>query len=182
MKQVRPSRLSGFLWGALICAFLMLMWVWFMPIGASKAETITVINRHAAKSVGESLLAYAADHDEVLPGMRWADAAAPYMGNPDDLLKPPGRPKDKYRFAFNSLLAGARISTLPVPDASPLIFNSCTALRNAAGGLELFQDKPEIGFPAIAFANGKAKVIKSGEIDQYDWSPSIESIDGVAAQ
>lgn len=144
------------------------------PRGASAEDTITTVNAAYAKRVAQALLAYAADNNEALPESgKWADAAEPYLGTPS-FLKPPGRPKNEYRFAFNCDLSQAHVDAIEKAEVTPTIFNSLQAARNAAGGVELFREELEVGFPVIAFADGSHKVIrKKGQNEAYQWTPEL---------
>jgi hypothetical protein len=86
--------------------------------------------------IAEALLAYAREHDGVLPPANsWCDDIGPYVkpeANTPDLWRCPATPDLKYGYAINAELAGADIRILEGHESYVLLLHAKSGAKNEA--------------------------------------------------
>lgn len=108
------------------------------------------------KQLSTALQMYCQDNDGRLPpGDAWADGLLRYTRD-SDLLICPSRPGLLSGYAFRSEFARLPLNRIPVPEETPLLFESVLGVPNAAGGLESFT-APHRGKGNVVFADGHVK-------------------------
>ena len=86
------------------------------------------------KQMGIAVLMYSQDYDDrYMSKESWMDAAYPYPKNERVFHCPAldSEEPDAYGYALNGLLSRLQIKRVPIPDQTPLVFDSDPPVRNA---------------------------------------------------
>lgn len=112
------------------------------------------------KQLSTALLMYAEDHSGKLPpASSWSVAITAYIKTPD-VFQCPNRKKQRFGYAFNSHLSGARIDDIQSPEKVPLLFETSLDRENATDPAASFQT-PYQGIGNVAYADGHVKATRS---------------------
>lgn len=122
------------------------------------------------KQIGIGLMMYSADFDDRLPKAdEWQDAVFPYVKN-EELFIPPYKDQPG-GYAFNQALSQVFLYDIPIPEKTPMVFESLEAGRNLTGGFEDLRNKEQRA--AIGMADSSAKRVEILGASSYEWSPKI---------
>lgn len=122
------------------------------------------------KQIATGLMIYSADYDDRLPKAdEWQDLLDPYVKSPDTFVPPykdqPGG------YAFNRALSQVPLYDIPIPEKTPMVFESLESGRNLTGGLEDLRNKEQRA--AIGMADSSARRVEILGASSYEWSPKI---------
>lgn len=160
------------------------------PEGFSKAREAAraATSMSNLKQIALAILIYAQAHNDRLPDAgRWAEEILPLWVDPKasaaekersskSLFRDPSAPEGQdWTYAFNQNLSGLPLSSLKDPANTVLVFESTTALKNAAdAGPSLPRPGRHSGGSHYAFADGHVRWVpdkpKAGE-SQPDFTP-----------
>jgi len=135
-----------------------------------RARRQNAVCRDNTEALAQALRMYLADNDGVIPPpARWCDALTPYVSDTTVLVCPAAR-NQRCSFALSAALAGTKVSTVPDPGHTVMLFES-DAGWNAAGGSELLPDRPRhLGADYYVFADGHVQWMprKKRALDEHD--------------
>lgn len=124
------------------------------------------------KQIKSALALYASDHDSRLPpSSQWMDLIQPYLKHPH--LQCPSAPELEYGYAFFRPLSNRKLSTIPQPQITPMIFDSTKGQRNHADDGQSLAFRHE-KCAVVTFVDGHAKLLSQSSSRRIFKSQTLE--------
>lgn len=136
----------------------------------ARKAAIATQSLSSVKQIATGLMMYSADFDDRLPKAdEWQDAVFPYVQN-EELFIPPYKDQPG-GYAFNQALSQVFLYDIPIPEKTPMVFESIEAGRNLTGGLDDLRNKEPKA--AIGMADSSARRVEILGASSYEWAPKI---------
>lgn len=128
------------------------------PYFGSRAVSQNRACQENLRRLSTALLLYAQDCDGTLPPAdRWGDLSARYLpGRAEAALRCPAA-RTPYGYAFNRALDARPLAQIPEPGNTVMLFEADAALRNTAGGRELWLPEARHAWRNAAAADGTVR-------------------------
>lgn len=124
----------------------------------------TASSQSNLKQLSLGIIQYVQDHDETMPdGDKWVDEIYPYVKSEAVFRDPSAPAGEKWSYAFNRNLSGAKLAALASPATTVLLFESTLGAKNAADtGESVPQPGRHQGGTDYAFSDGHVKWLRDG--------------------
>jgi type II secretory pathway pseudopilin PulG len=133
----------------------------------SKAQSVQCLNN--VKQLNLAIIMYADDYQGKLPSPEnWCDLVKPYLGGSDAAFKCGAQPNARCSYAFNASLAGRKISDVPAPAETILVFSSDDGW-NQSGGEAVLEPHRHGNIFTYGCADGHAEVRRQGVLSHLKW-------------
>lgn len=111
------------------------------------------------KQIALGIIQYVQDHDEKLPDAdTWVDEVYPYVKSESVFRDPAAPAGEKWSYAYNRNLSGAKLLDLAAPAATVMLFESTTGAKNASDtGASIPKPGRHNGGTDYAFSDGHVK-------------------------
>lgn len=134
---------------------------WGSMGGKQAAKRSACLSNVKQQSLG--LIVYSTDYDRFPPGRAWMDSTARYRrgesAQKDWTVHCPEVPKNRFGYAFNAALSGAKLPKRP--ELVPLTYESSNLRRNAVDPVtSLPRPGRHDGKSNLAYADGHARSVK----------------------
>lgn len=113
------------------------------------------------KMIAVATMIYAADYDDLLPRSDWQKALNPYLKDLSAYKSPVSTAAKPSPYSFNSALYGRNLAKLAKPATLVLVYEG-------KGNILAY---PYSGQGAVAFADGKARLVTKAEGAKLRWAP-----------
>lgn len=143
--------------GCALIGILFFVSILLPPLGSTQHAARQAACLTNLKQLGAALKLYAADYDDRLPPAHsWTDSLGDRIASPRILACPEAR--NPFGYAFHQELDAARVSKIPDPGGTPVLYDSSTDQPNAAEHGESFVRRHPLGHSGnVLFADGHAK-------------------------
>jgi len=127
---------------------------------ANKTSKVRCLSNQ--EQIANAIFVFANDHNGALPdASRWVEEITPYLSNPQVLRCPEDHSGAKCSYAMNAELSGKKLSEVPQPEFTVLIFETAHPGDSPSGGPGQVAGPPRHSEGnCFAFADGHAKIYK----------------------